>query len=119
VRVDTSEGFELCPADACQIGDAFCPVGEQRSARSRPKFEIIRDFSHPLVPRYRQLLQANDIEVAAFEFITDGDGTAWTYDLNTNTNYNREAEQRAGANNMGRLAEFLGRELRGRREAAA
>jgi hypothetical protein len=119
VRVDTREGFELCPADACQIGDAFCPVGEQRSARSRPKFEIIRDFSHPLVPRYRQLLQANDIEVAAFEFITDGDGTAWTYDLNTNTNYNREAEQRAGANNMGRLAEFLGRELRGRREAAA
>ena len=29
VRVDTSEGFELCPADACQIGDLFCPVGEQ------------------------------------------------------------------------------------------
>lgn len=28
VRVDTSEGFELCPADACQIGDLFCPVGE-------------------------------------------------------------------------------------------
>ena len=26
VKVDTSEGFELCPADACQIGDLFCPV---------------------------------------------------------------------------------------------
>ncbi len=24
VRVDTSEGFELCPADACSIEDAFC-----------------------------------------------------------------------------------------------
>ena len=115
VRVDTSEGFQLCPADACQVGDAFCPVGEG----SRPKFEIIDGFSHALVPRYARLLEANDIEVAAFEFITDGDGKAWTYDLNTNTNYNREAELRAGENNMGRLAEFLGRELRGRREAAA
>jgi hypothetical protein len=27
VRVDTSLGFELCPADVCQVGDAFCPVG--------------------------------------------------------------------------------------------
>src|SRR5581483_1526629 len=26
VRVDTSLGFELCPADVCQVGDAFCPA---------------------------------------------------------------------------------------------
>src|SRR5699024_3106748 len=29
VKVDTSEGFELCPADACRIDDSFCPVGEE------------------------------------------------------------------------------------------
>ena len=28
VEVDTSEGFELCPADVCAVGDAFCPAGE-------------------------------------------------------------------------------------------
>src|SRR5215467_10332498 len=28
VEVDTSSGFELCPADACAIGDAACPAGE-------------------------------------------------------------------------------------------
>ena len=33
VRVDTSLGFELCPADACQVGDALCPVGETRRRR--------------------------------------------------------------------------------------
>ena len=33
VRVDTSLGFELCPADVCQVGDAFCPVGETRRRR--------------------------------------------------------------------------------------
>src|SRR5947208_7120285 len=26
VRVDTSLGFELCPADVCQVGDALCPA---------------------------------------------------------------------------------------------
>src|ERR1700687_298647 len=36
VEVDTSEGFELCPADACAVDDAFCPVGDQ----TRAKFTI-------------------------------------------------------------------------------
>ena len=39
VQVDTSEGFELCPADACQIGDLFCPVGEE--VEEKPKFQIV------------------------------------------------------------------------------
>jgi len=39
VQVDTSEGFELCPADACQIGDLFCPVGEE--VPTKPKFQIV------------------------------------------------------------------------------
>ncbi len=34
VRVDTSLGFELCPADVCQVGDAFCPVGTAPDAGS-------------------------------------------------------------------------------------
>src|SRR5690606_2584611 len=41
VRVDTSLGFELCPADVCQIGDAFCPVGEaQPTEAPAPRFQI-------------------------------------------------------------------------------
>src|SRR5438046_8672005 len=36
VRVDTSLGFELCPADVCQVGDAFCPVGESSTAATGP-----------------------------------------------------------------------------------
>ena len=34
VKVDTSEGFELCPADACQIDDLFCPAGESNTVGS-------------------------------------------------------------------------------------
>ncbi|MDD9878766.1 MAG: hypothetical protein OXR84_15130 [Magnetovibrio sp.] len=110
VRVDTSKGFELCPADVCAIDDAFCPVGET-PAEKRPMFEIIKDFQSPLIPRFEALLAANDIHVAAFEFILDADGRPYTYDLNTNTNYNSEAERAAGTSGMGALAAYLGSEL--------
>jgi hypothetical protein len=35
-----------------------------------------------------------------------------TYDVNTNTNYNADAENRAGRSAMAALAGFLGRELK-------
>ncbi|MBY6268304.1 ATP-grasp domain-containing protein [Parageobacillus thermoglucosidasius] len=109
VRVDTSEGFELCPADACQIGDLFCPIGE---TAARPKFEIIDGFSDPILEKYEQFLRANDIHIAGIEFIRDQNGTIFTYDVNTNTNYNSEAEARAGKFGMLEVAKFLGEELK-------
>ncbi|OUM92936.1 ATP-grasp domain-containing protein [Parageobacillus thermoglucosidasius] len=109
VRVDTSEGFELCPADACQIGDLFCPIGE---TAARPKFEIIDGFSDPILEKYEQFLRANDIHIAGIEFIRDQNGTIFTYDINTNTNYNSEAEARAGKFGMLEVAKFLGEELK-------
>jgi len=109
VRVDTSAGFELCPADVCQTPDAGMAV---------PRFEIIAGFDHPLLPVYRRFLDANAVDVAAFEFIVDRQGIAYTYDVNTNTNYNPEAEARAGVSGMAALAAFLGRELSALRRRA-
>src|SRR5207253_5048659 len=107
VEVDTSEGFELCPADVCAVDDAFCPAGDP----ARAKFTIIDDIDAALKRRYEAFLAANDIEVAGIEFIVDGDGTSYTYDVNTNTNYNPEAEARAGRSAMSALARFVGDEL--------
>ena len=83
VEVDTSEGFELCPADACAVGDAACPATEG----PRAKFTIIDDIDAGLKRRYEAFLSANDIDVAGIEFVTDNAGVAYTYDVNTNTNY--------------------------------
>src|SRR5579864_8673897 len=107
VEVDTSEGFELCPADQCAIEDAFCPAG----AEPRAKFTIVADINPGLKQRYEAFLAANDIEIAGIEFIRDKDGTVYTYDVNTNTNYNPDAEARAGRSAMTALARFLGAEL--------
>jgi hypothetical protein len=107
VEVDTSEGFELCPADACAVGDAACPATEE----PRAKFTIIEDIDADLKRRYEAFLAANDIGVAGIEFVTDSAGTVYTYDVNTNTNYNRDAETRAGRSAMAVLAGYLGAEL--------
>jgi len=112
VRVDTSQGFELCPADVCRIDDAFCPAGESAPVATAPRFRIQRGFSHPIVERYRQFIAKNGIGIAGIEFITDANGEIYTYDVNTNTNYNADAEHEAGVYGMRAIAAYLGRELR-------
>jgi hypothetical protein len=108
VRVDTSQGFELCPADACRI-DAFtaaCPA-----AAPGDKFQILSHFEHPLVPAWQSFLAANDIGIAGIEFIEDEQGRSYTYDVNTNTNYNPDAEAKDGRRGMQAIALHLTRLL--------
>jgi hypothetical protein len=110
VEVDTSAGFELCPADVCAVGDAFCPAGPG-AEEPRAKFTIIDDIDNDLKRRYEAFLAANDIGVAGIEFIADSAGAVYAYDVNTNTNYNPDAEARAGRFGMDVLARYLGAEL--------
>lgn len=107
VRVDTSQGFELCPADACQvdaaaIGSSACPA-----VAPSEKFRIIEDYHNPLIPTYERFLAANGIGIAGIEVIVDREGRTFTYDVNTNTNYNPDAEARAGLFGMRSIARHL------------
>ena len=121
VRVDTSQGFELCPADACRVDDTFCPVADTADSPpvDSPMFQVIEgfgtragdEFVFPLIERYERVLAAHGIQIAGVEFILDARGVPFTYDINTNTNYNREAEASAGLYGMREIAAFLGREL--------
>lgn len=121
VRVDTSEGFELCPAEACEIGDLACPVGEAPQGIfqgvARHKFEILpAGIPTDLRARLERVLADAGVEVAGIEFIADEHGRLFVYDINTNTNYNPEAEERDNRANTNRsgpgaLAAFLGGEL--------
>jgi hypothetical protein len=117
VKVDTTLGFELCPADVCQVDDAFCPVGETTTLQSAPRFRIVSDFDHPIVERYRRFIADQGIGIAGIEFITDAAGQMYTYDVNTNTNYNAAAEAVAGVYGMRAIAAHLGSELQKLRRA--
>lgn len=119
VKVDTSLGFELCPADVCAIDDVFCPTGGIASREAAPsglttaapRFRIVKDFDHPIIDRYRRFIGDNGIGIAGIEFITDRQGEIYTYDVNTNTNYNSAAEAEAGIYGMRAIAAYLGDEF--------
>ena len=111
VEVDTSGGFELCPADACEAGAQFCPAPGQDAQN---KFRLAtRPPDAELVARLQRFLRDNDAEIAAAEYVEDGRGKRYVYDINMNTNYNQQAERDAGNSRraMHRVAGFLGEEL--------
>ncbi len=111
VQVDTSEGFELCPADSCAVGEEFCPAPGEAL---KHKFAILDDFQDPeLISRLEDFLAANDIKVGAAEFVENESGERFVYDININTNYNRQAEINAGDKKRAMLevARFLGKQL--------
>lgn len=120
VKVDTSEGFELCPADACAVDDMFCPTdGTDADSSGKAKFAILENYRPAFIDHYEAFLQANDIEVAGIEAIADAAGNIYTYDINTNTNYNADAEAAANRFAMLALAHYLHKQLTGASLTAA
>ncbi|MEI6170458.1 MAG: alpha-L-glutamate ligase [Pseudomonadota bacterium] len=106
VQVDASDSFELCPADACNIEEQFCPTNPDGS-----KFMIVKDYKDPIIEKCEKFLKANNVEVAGIEYIKDKNGVSYTYDVNTNTNYNSLAEKKTTLSGMRMIAEFLKSEL--------
>lgn len=104
VEVDTSDGFQLCPC-------------ENTRELKREKFKIIDGIPEQLRTQLESFLAATGINIAGIEFITDTSGRPFVYDVNTNTNYNAEAEERAGRTGTersgpGAVAAYLGAELK-------
>ncbi len=111
VQVDTSDGFELCPADSCVVGGDFCPAP---GAVVSHKFKVLDDFrDDDLIPRLEAFFVDNNIKVGAAEFVENESGERFVYDININTNYNRQAEKNAGDKKRAMLevARFLKAEL--------
>ncbi len=103
VQINTQGGFELCPADACSLENQFCPI------QSEKKFQILSSFPHKeIIDLYEEFLRHHNIDVAGIECIIDKKGQIYTYDVNTNTNYNQAAEERSGHKSAyTQLAEFV------------
>jgi len=113
VEVDASEGFELCPAcpedqidiPQQQIAGEFCPT-------TGNKFKIIKNYNNDeLIKKYEKFIAANGIEIAGIEYIIDKKDEVYTYDVNTNTNYNSQAEKSSEIKGMKSIAAFLKEEL--------
>ena len=98
ITSDTSEGFELCPADACRTDpapDADAPAS---------LFALREDVPPTLIDKYKTLLQREGIDMAGIEFVEDAEGRTWTYDINTTSNYSPDVEQAHDVDGMGAVA---------------
>ena len=107
VQVDATEGFELCPADPCNLEEKYCPANPDGN-----KFMILKNYKNTEISKYQSLIKSNGIEIAGIEYIKGKDGTHYTYDINTNTNYNSIAERKSDLKGMDSIALFLYNELR-------
>ncbi len=104
ITADTERGgFQLCPADACEL-DEF---GQPTAAESL--FALRDGFADPIIDRFLGFARKHKLEVAGFEFIEAADGRILTYDVNTNTNYNPDVEQIAPKSGPAEIARYLQR----------
>jgi len=104
ITADTDRGgFQLCPADACELDES----GQPRAAESL--FALREDFEHPIVDQFLGFARKHRLEIAGFEFIEAADGRIVTYDVNTNTNYNPDVEKLAPKSGPGEIAQYLQR----------
>lgn len=109
IRCDTRGGFELCPADGCDPGEAT-PDGCILTG-PQAKFSLREGYNDPIIERYSAFMSKNAIDVAGIEFIEDAAGRKITYDLNGTTNYSLAVEARHGLNASAAVAALLAREL--------
>ena len=111
VSIDAQNGFQLCPADSCNLENVFCPAENQNSST---KFVILDQYNNQDLEKYSSFLNSNNIGIGALEYAEDENGIKWIYDVNTNTNYNSIAEQNSKLKKEGmvEIAKFLGNELK-------
>jgi hypothetical protein len=102
ITADTARGgFQLCPADACEIDEH----GKPKEAASL--FALREGFQDPIIDRFIGFARTYKLEIAGFEFIEAADGRVLTYDVNTNTNYNPDVEAVAPKSGPGEIASYL------------
>ncbi|SEN72332.1 hypothetical protein SAMN04488134_101736 [Amphibacillus marinus] len=106
VSIDTTDGFQLCPADECTIED------RPEQLESSTKFEITQPLPSNQQQSYQTFLNQANIDVAAIEWVEDSNHQIYVYDVNTNTNYNSSAEEAAGMFAHEYLAEYLHEKLK-------
>jgi glutathione synthase/RimK-type ligase-like ATP-grasp enzyme len=104
ITADTARGgFQLCPADACELDEH----GQRKAAESL--FALREGFQHPIIEQFLGFARKHHLEIAGFELIEAADGRIVCYDVNTNTNYNPDVERSASKSGPGAIAAYLQR----------
>ena len=121
---DTQAGFNLCPADICQVPDGVhapstdlgaCPV-------SAPAGLTVSRFDAPAeaIETVIRLARAASIDVGGVEYlVSKADGRLYYYDVNSTSNFVANAEAVLGCDPTARFADFIVRRALHEAQAAA
>ncbi len=96
-------GFQLCPADACEMDNNGRPI------EAPSLFALREEFQHPVIDAFLGFARKHHLEIAGFELIEATDGRMVTYDVNTNTNYNPDVEAVAHRSGPAEIVKYLQR----------
>ena len=117
---DAGAGFNLCPADICQMPEGASPPSAELGACpvSAPAGLTVTRFDAPAeaIDTVIRLARAASIDVGGVEYlVSKADGRIYYYDVNATSNFVANAEAVVGFDPTARFADFIVR--RARREA--
>jgi len=110
MRSNTTDGFQLCPSDACQLPSSAPDVCPGSAPKSKFAASPV-DAKDALVQKYIGLMKAEGIEVAGIEFVEDAQGNRYTYDINGTTNYSGVLGEKIGIDGMREFARWIRSEI--------
>ncbi|MEO6457062.1 MAG: hypothetical protein ABIO92_02135 [Chloroflexia bacterium] len=124
IHSDPGSGFNLCPADICQIDDAptvdtlvtadavldFCPV--DAPTKKALKIEVAEPPSW-VVDEALRVFEAGNIDVGGVEYLeSKRDGGIYIYDINSLSNFVTDAPNLVGFDPFERFVDYLEKQLR-------
>jgi hypothetical protein len=105
---DPSRGFNLCPADICQVPDLdFCPADSAAKPGRRIEAETPPGW---VVDAVLRIFRAAEIDIGGVEFLeSERDGQLYFYDINALSNFVTDAPNVVGFDPFVRFVDFLER----------
>lgn len=108
IHNDPSQGFNLCPADICQVDGDNCPVD---AAKVGKRIEVA-DPPAWVVDGVLEIFRAGGIDVGGVEYLeSERDGQIYLYDVNALSNFVTDAPNLVGFDPFVRFVDFLERRL--------
>lgn len=129
IHTDPEAGFNLCPADICQLDDApasdtlvtadadldFCPV--DAPVKKSLKIEVAEPLAW-IVDAVLRIFDAGRIDVGGVEYLeSERDGGFYIYDINSLSNFVTDAQTLVGFDPFERFVNYLENRLGGTEQA--
>jgi hypothetical protein len=108
IHNDPSQGFNLCPADICQVDGDDCPVDAAKAGR---KIEVAEPPGW-VIDGVLRVFRAAGIDVGGVEYLeSERDGQVYLYDVNALSNFVTDAPTLVGFDPFVRFVDYLERRV--------